>query len=225
MKEFDAEVVGVKDDKFVVLNRTAFYPNAGGQPYDTGKFIKNNEEFPVVYAGKFSGRVSHEVSKGGLSAGDKIRGVIDWKRRYLFMRYHTACHILSRVIYKEAKAVITGNQIGEKKTRIDFSLENFNKDEIKDYAEKANMIVGRGLAVNIKFLPRDEAFRIPAVVRLKMQIPQSIARIRIVEIENFDQQACGGTHVKNTSEVGHIEIVKAENKGKDNRRIYFKIGD
>jgi len=79
--------------------------------------------------------------------------------------------------------------------------------------------------VNIKFLPRDEAFKIPAVVRLKMQIPQSIARIRIVEIENFDQQACGGTHVKNTSEVGHIEIVKAENKGKNNRRIYFKIGD
>ena len=97
LKEFEATVESVKDDKYVVLNQTAFYPLSGGVAYDTGVFIKDNEEFPVVYVGKFEGKISHEVSKPGLKQGDKIIGKIDWPRRYKLMRLHSAAHLVSGI--------------------------------------------------------------------------------------------------------------------------------
>ena len=97
LKEFEATVEGVKDDKYVVLDKTAFYPASGGQAFDTGVFIKDGEEFPVVFVGKFSGKISHEVSKPGLKEGDKIIGRINWDRRYKLMRMHTAAHVFSSV--------------------------------------------------------------------------------------------------------------------------------
>ena len=89
LKEFETLVESVKDDTFVVLDKTLFYPNSGGQPHDTGILIKSGQEFPVVYAGKFGDVISHEVSLPGLVQGDKVKGVINWNRRYLFMKYHT----------------------------------------------------------------------------------------------------------------------------------------
>ena len=112
LKEFEASVESVKDDKYVVLDKTAFYPNAGGQPYDTGKFIKNGEEFKVVFAAKFGDVISHEVDKPGLKPSDKVKGVIDWDRRYRLMRMHTAAHVISIIIEIDANALITGNQCG-----------------------------------------------------------------------------------------------------------------
>lgn len=223
IKEFDAVVESVKDDKFVVLDKTAFYPNSGGQPHDLGVLIKDETEYLVDYVGKFSGKISHEVTKPGLKVGDKVKGVIDWNRRYKFMRYHTACHVLSAVIHKETGAKITGNQIGVDKTRVDFSLENFDRGQIKSYQDKVNKIINQEIPVNIKILSREDAFKIPDIVKLKMDFPESVKEIRIIELENLDMQACGGTHVRNTAEIGPIEIIKAENKGKNNRRIYFKI--
>ena len=105
LKEFEATVESVKDDKFVVLDQTAFYPQGGGQPYDTGVFLKDSEEFPVVFVGKFSGQISHEISKTGLQQGDKIKGKIDWERRYRLMRMHTAAHIMDAVLYEKAEAL------------------------------------------------------------------------------------------------------------------------
>ena len=111
IKEFEANVESIKDNKFVVLDRTAFYPTGGGQPHDTGFLVCNGEEYPVVYTGKFSGQISHEVSKIGLKAGEKVTGRIDWDRRYRLMRMHTAAHIIDAVLYKEAGALCTGNQL------------------------------------------------------------------------------------------------------------------
>lgn len=223
LKEMDATVESVKDDKFVVLDETLFYPNSGGQPHDTGVLIRDVEEFPVVYAGKFGGAISHEVSKPGLSAGDKVKAVIDWDRRYLFMKYHTACHILSAIIHNETGAQISGNQLGEEKTRVDFSLEDFDRELIQSYEAKVNEIIDISLPISIDILPRDEAFKIPSVVKLKDAFPPDIEEIRVITIPDVDRQACGGTHVADTSEIPHIEIFKAENKGKNNRRVYFRF--
>lgn len=222
LKEFDATVTKA-DGKFIVLDRTAFYPASGGQPTDTGKLIVNGEEYSVVFAKKVGSDISHEVDRDGLKVGDKVHGIIDWEKRYKAMRYHTACHILSRVIFDETRALITGNQIKENEARIDFNLEQFDREKVSVWCQKANKVIKKALPIELKILPREEAFQIPDLVRLKMMLPESIRDVRIVDIKGFDAQACGGTHVKNTKEIGEIEIIKTENKGKNNRRIYFKL--
>jgi misacylated tRNA(Ala) deacylase len=223
IKEFEATVERVTDNKFVVLDKTAFYPNSGGQPHDTGVLIKDNLDYPVVYAGKFGDVISHEVSRSGLSSGDAVRGIIDWDRRYLFMKSHTACHILSAVIHNETGAQISGNQLGEDKTRVDFSLNDFDREQIKSYEAKVNEIINKKLPVTINIMSNEEAYTIPSVVKLKNAFPPESQEIRVISIPGVDQQACGGTHVANTGEIPNIEIFKAENKGKNNRRIYFRF--
>ena len=118
LKKWDATVVSIKEDKYIVLDKTAFYPKGGGQPWDEGYIIKNGDKFKVVYVGKFSGEISHEVDKPGLKIGEKIQCELDWNRRYTFMRYHTASHLISNILYNRANAKITGNQIELDKTRM-----------------------------------------------------------------------------------------------------------
>jgi misacylated tRNA(Ala) deacylase len=218
-KEFEATVTDVADDRFVVLDRTAFYPDSGGQPHDTGVLVREEDgrEFPVTYTRKMDDLISHEVAiiDSVLAAGDRVTGRIDWGRRHLFMRSHTACHVLSAVIHKETGALITGNRIGEAKTRVDFSLKDFDRSEIKSFEEKTNEIIDQNLPVEIKILSKEEALEIPSIVKLKMDLPDR-EDMRIIDIVGYDSQACGGTHVGNTGEIGHIEVVKAENKGKNN---------
>lgn len=223
LKEFEATVESVKDDRFVVLDRTAFYPNSGGQPHDTGILMRDGEEFPVTFVGKFDGKISHEVSVPGLKEGDRVKGIIDWDRRYLFMKYHTACHILSAVIHSETGAMISGNQLAEDKTRVDFNLENFDREQLQSYEVRVNEIIDHDTPVEIDILPKDEAFSIPSVVKLKDAFPPDVKDIRVISIQDVDRQACGGTHVSSTGEIPHIEIFKAENKGKNNRRAYFRF--
>jgi len=223
LKEFEAEVKEVNQGKFVVLDRTAFYPNGGGQPFDTGTIAKGSEEFRVIYVGKFSGQICHQVDREGLEPGDRVRCTIDWQRRYALMRHHTAAHILSGVFHNESGAKITGNQLDVAKGRIDFDLENFDREKILEYFEKANEIVKKDLPVKVYFMPREEALKMPEMVKLANILPPAIETLRIVEIVGFDRQADGGTHVKSTKEVGKIVFLKAENKGKSNRRVYFSV--
>ncbi|TGC11599.1 alanyl-tRNA editing protein AlaXM [Methanolobus halotolerans] len=223
LREFEAAVKSVKDDRFVVLDRTAFYPNSGGQPHDTGTLLRDGEEFPVISVGRFDGKIGHEVSKPGLREGDRVKGIIDWNRRQLFMSYHTACHILSAVIHNETGAMISGNQLAVDKTRVDFNLENFDREQLRSYESRVNDIIDLDIPVEISLLPKDEAFSIPSVVKLKNAFPPELEKIRVIDIRNIDRQACGGTHVSSTGEIPHIEIFKAENKGKNNRRVYFRF--
>ena len=227
LKEFSAEVIEtiVKNEKFfVVLNQTAFYPQGGGQVYDTGKLInENNEEFKLISCIKKEGKVLHETDKPGLKKGDKIKCLIDWERRYKLMRSHTATHILAEAIFKETGALITGNQIDIDKCRIDFDLENNDQKLIKNAIEKANKVINKNLDIKIEFKSREEAFKISQLSKLAMGLPESIQEVRIVSIGDYDMQADGGTHVHNTREIGQIEFIKTDNRGKNNRRVYFKI--
>ncbi|MBI2653264.1 alanyl-tRNA editing protein [Candidatus Woesearchaeota archaeon] len=223
LKEFDAKVASVKDDKFIVLDKTAFYPSGGGQPNDAGIMICNGEEYPVVYVGKFDGKISHEVSKPGLKTGDKVNCRVDWERRYRLMRMHTAAHIIGAILYKEAGALYTGNQLGLDKSRIDFSLDVLDREKIQQYLGMANECVQKSVDVRIYYLPREEALKIEGIVKLASIMPPEVKELRIVEIPGIDLQADGGTQVKNTSEIGQISLVAIENKGKNNRRMYYTV--
>ena len=223
-KEFDAKVESVKDGKYIVLDKTLFYPNSGGQPHDVGILkTEDGAEYKIVFVGKFSGKISHEVDKEGLKPGDKVHGILNWQRRYMFMRMHTAAHLLSAIIYKKTGALITGNQLGEDKSRIDFSLEEFDKDILMHLQEEANQFIEEKLPVNTKIISREELEASEGLSKLAMGLPESVKEVRLVEIPGLDTQPCGGTHVENLGEIGKIEILKAENKGKNNRRVYFKV--
>ncbi len=227
LKEFEATVASVKDGKFVVLDRTAFYPNSGGQPHDTGKMTANGKTHNVVYVGKFGGNISHEVDGPGLKPGDKVSCAIDWNRRYQLMRMHTASHIISQVIHRDTGAMITGNQLDVDRSRIDFSVEEFDREKLKGFESEANSIVCRKLNIELEFIKGDaieEALKRPDLTKLARGFTQNFSLLRIVKIGDFDIQADGGTHVKNTNEVGKIEFVDFVNKGKNNRRIYFRLG-
>jgi len=224
IKDWEAEIVKA-DKKYIVLNPTAFYPNKGGQPWDTGTITRKSDGkvFRIVYVGEFGGDISHEVDEEGLEVGDKVKCTIDWERRYLFMRYHTASHVLAGVIYKNTGALTTGSQIAEDKCRNDFSLESFDRELLNGFEEESNRIIQEGHSVIFRFMSRDEIEKRPELFRLAKGIDPQIKIFRIVDIEGFDAQACGGCHVKNTKEIKGIKITDFVNKGKNNRRIYFKL--
>lgn len=223
LKEADAKVVSVKDGKYVVLDRTIFYPNGGGQPFDCGKIVRAGEDFGVVYVGKFSGEISHEVDHVGLQPGDKVHLVLNWDRRYKLMRSHTAAHVVASLLNQGTGALITGNQLDVEHIRFDFSLETFDRQVLEEYLKKANKLFGTDVPVKWYELPREEAMKIPGVVKMAGAFPPDIPLLRIVEIVGVDKQADGGTHVRNLREVGQVQLLKTENKGKNNRRIYFKL--
>jgi misacylated tRNA(Ala) deacylase len=215
-------VVEAAWDNSVSLKATAFYPESGGQPSDLGIISRDAEQFKVLKVESAEGRNLHILDREGLQPGDQVFGSIDWDRRYRLMRSHTACHILSAVIFQETGARITGNQIDLHRSRVDFSLESFDRTKMMDYVQRANQIVTQNRKVASRFLTREEAASLPHLVKLAMDLSAGDC-IRVVEIEGLDQQACGGTHVKSTAEVKGIQLVKAENKGRSNRRAYFEL--
>ena len=223
LKEFSATVTNIKDS-FVELDKTAFYPNGGGQPNDTGKIIKEEAEYDVVNVIKNEGKVLHQLnSADGLNVGDTIHGVIDWVRRYRLMKMHTTAHIIDAILYKEAGALATGGQLGIDKSRIDFSLDVIDKNRIKQFIDASNEIIKREIEVKSYYLAREEAMKIPGIVKLANVMPPNVERLRIIEIPDVDTQADGGTHVRNTSEIGEIVLLSVENRGKNNRRIYYTL--
>lgn len=227
LRECDAQVMkaGKIDGKnFVVLDRTVFYPQGGGQPSDTGKMIsQTGEEYKLLFAKNIGAEVSHELDREGLKTGDKVKCMVDWERRYKHMRMHTSAHIMAAVVNREYGALITGNQLGEQQTRMDFDAPAFTREKIPEVERKANEVISRGLPISIVFEEREKALARPELFRLKDVLPKEIPVLRILSIGDFDVQADGGTHVKNTSEIGKVKIVDMKNKGAENRRIYWEL--
>jgi Ser-tRNA(Ala) deacylase AlaX len=148
---------------------------------------------------------------------------LDWERRYRIMKMHTSAHILCAIVNRETGALITGNQISPDISRIDFSLEQFDREKISDYIKMANDIVKSALDVKTSFLKREEALKVPGLVKLANAAPPSVEVLRIVQIDDVDVQADGGVHVSNTIEIEEIIGKGAENKGKNNRRLYYTV--
>ncbi len=224
LKEFDANVVSA-NGKYIILDKTLFYPKSGGVEYDTGKIInkENGKEYNVVYVGKFEGEISHEIDKEGLNEGDEVHCVLDWDRRYKLMRYHTAAHLISGVFNRRYNLLITGNQLTPEKGRIDLNMEKFDIEFIKKIIDEANEIINKDLPVDIYYKDIEEAKKDPSLFKLAMEFPHEVKELRIVDIKGFDAQADGGCHVISLKEIGKIIFLEAVNKGKNNRRIYFTL--
>ena len=224
LKEWDAKVESVSQNKFIILDKTAFFPKGGGVEYDTGIMTtENGDEFNVVYTGKFSGKISHEVDREGLKEGNKVHCKLNWERRYLLMRYHTATHVLSGVLFNENNLKVTGNQLTTEKARVDLNMDEMNVDIIKEAIGKSNEIIQKQLPVDIYYKSRAEAEKEPGLFKLAIGFPHDIDTIRIVDIKGFDKQADGGCHVKNLSEIGKIKFQDYINKGKNFKRVYFTV--
>lgn len=222
LKEFDAEVVEILGDN-VVLDRTAFHPRGGGLPEDIGIIVKDGEEFKVLQVVSEDGKVLHNVPGHRFNVGDKVRGILNWERRYVIMRMHTGIHALAAVFNKRTGALITGNQVNVDKSRLDMNLEKIDRELINDVFNETNRELALGRTVKIYYLPREEALKIPGIVKLAEAAPPNVEKLRIVEIEGLDIQADGGPHVANTREVGELILLKIENKGRNNRRVYFTL--
>ncbi|MBI3859670.1 MAG: alanyl-tRNA editing protein [Thaumarchaeota archaeon] len=216
---FEANVEKVEGMR-VVLDRTAFYPRGGGLVSDVGTI----GGALVVEVTKEGEEVFHQMeTPPTLKPGDRVEGVLDWERRHRVMRMHTAAHILSSVVNGETGALITGNQIRPDESRVDFNLAEFDRDKMAHYIERVNATAGRGVEVESFFMKREEALATPGLVKLANAAPPTLDELRIVRIGDVDTQADGGVHVRNTKEIGTVVGVKTENKGKDNRRLYFTV--
>jgi len=225
LKEFEAVVENVSDGRFIMLDQSAFYPKSGGVDNDLGVFkrLSDNKEFKVIFARKIENEISHEVEELGLEVGDKILGILDWDRRFELMKYHTAAHVLSGVFFNEGNVKVTGNNLVLGKGRIDFNFPNFERDLVEKFVERSNEIIQSDLNVESYYITRDELEQDTSLMKLNMGLPKHIKHVRIIDIKSFDKQPDGGCHVSHLGEIGKISITKIQNKGKNNRRLYFEL--
>jgi misacylated tRNA(Ala) deacylase len=224
-REFTAAVL-TSDERGVVLDQSAFYPRGGGQPSDHGRlFDAGGASWPVTDLKREGSQVFHVLEGHERpEVGSTVSGELDWERRYLLMRTHTALHMLSGVIFREFGASVTGGNMEPGKGRLDFELASLEREMVGGIEAALTAEVEAARPIHVSTLDREEAFRIPDLIRTKVNlIPEHVQRIRVVDIEGLDMQADGGTHVANTQEVGGVSIVGYKSKGKGNKRLQIAL--
>ena len=223
LRTFDGEVVAASDG-WCALSRTAFYPGGGGQPEDQGRLEAGGEALAVDGVREDeAGEVWHHVGRD-LSPGTPVHGAIDWPWRFALMRAHALMHVVNTVARDWLGGAITGVQLGPERSRIDFRLPRFARELIPELEERVNAVLVRRLPIASSTVSEEEFLRRPELVRTAEVRPPVVGgRVRVVEILGFDAQACGGTHVHTTGEVGRARVVKFDNKGRDNKRFYWEL--
>ncbi len=223
LRDFEAEVVESRPGE-VRLTRTTFYPSGGGQPHDVGTLRSEESIWNVSAVRKEGEAVWHVLQEPGPPPGTRVRGVLDWERRYQLMRTHTAMHVLCGVIWRDYGASVTGGNMEPLRGRMDFEFERMQQELVREIEDRVNREVEAARPVRVAILPRHEAFQVPDLIRTKINLlPESIAQVRVVEIVGLDLQADGGTHVANTSEVGPLRILEYKSKGAINKRIVLGL--
>ena len=227
LEKFEAKVVKVDiGSRVLYLDRSAFYPGGGGQPCDLGFLSGGDFIAPVDRVKKQGDELLHFIGGNEIlpSVGSEVHGEINWERRHKLMRTHTGMHILCGVIFRDYGASVTGGEMDLLKGRMDFEFETLRADLVHIIEAAVNKEVEANREVRVNILPRDEAFKIPDLIRTKINLlPEGIKLVRTVEIVGLDLQADGGTHVRNIGEVGRIRIVDYKSKGAINKRIYVEI--
>jgi misacylated tRNA(Ala) deacylase len=226
--EFAARVAEVdREGGRIRLDRTAFYPGGGGQPYDLGTIQTAEGTLFVTSVKRESGAIWHTVgSDHDVSEGAEVQGVLDWTRRHQLMRTHTALHILCGVIWADYAIPVTGGNMEPLKGRLDFPFPSMSADLGAKVEKRINEEIGKAHEILVDFVPRSLADADPALIRTSANlIPQAIDPLRIIDIVGLDKQADGGTHVLSTAEVGVVRVVGTESKGKDNKRIRLEVLD
>ncbi len=225
--ETDATVVAVQAHA-VAFDRTCFYPGGGGQPPDTGSIRLDGGASLTVESAQVDEDdvIWHTVTSTppADSVGQTAHLAIDRDRRQALTRYHTVLHVLNTIALRDYEGWITGVQIGADYSRIDFKLEGFSAALCAELEKKVNAVLASNRALRAYYIPEEEFRRREDLLRtLEVKPPVSQGRVRVVEIQGFDAQACGGTHVDSTSQVGHLSIFRTENKGKINKRLYVRL--
>lgn len=218
-KECEAKILDFGDN-WIILDQTVFYAEGGGQLGDTGLIKAGQQEIQIENTIKENNLIKHIFnSKFEFEIGDNVTCLIDWDRRYNLMKMHTSLHLLCSLV----NAKVTGGSVGDGKGRLDFNLDfKPNKDELKD---NLNDLIQGNHDITISWISAQELDKNPDLVKtMSVLPPRTNGSIRMVRIgDNIDYQPCGGTHVKNTSEIGLVEINKVENKGKLNKRVAISL--
>ena len=223
-KTTDAKVFRIVDEG-VILDRTIFYPEGGGQPGDIGSIrLEDGLDLVVTNTVKTSNGILHIVNakKSEMVTGQSVTMNIDWERRFRHMRMHTALHLLC----SQVEGAVTGGAIGAQKSRLDFNIPG-ERPEKEELEEKMNNLIAGDHKISISWISDEELKANPDLVRtMSVRPPMGTGSIRMIRIgDNIDFQPCGGTHVKSTLEIGYIKVGKIENKGRQNRRINITLGD
>ncbi|OLS20844.1 MAG: Alanyl-tRNA editing protein AlaX-M [Candidatus Heimdallarchaeota archaeon LC_2] len=224
LQELNAIIIGITSEG-VILDKTIFYPQGGGQPSDRGTLIgiDNDHQIKIIGMKRDGGKLIHIIAdeqENKFIVGDKVNAKIDWDYRYKLMKHHTSLHVLSAVVYRKFEAKVTGGTIYEDKARLDFDLPELNRETALELVKETNEELQKGHKISVEFVSREEADSRPELIRTKINLlPASVTEIRLVKIGDVDLQADGGLHVKSTDEIGIVELKKIENKGKGRKRI------
>lgn len=225
LKDCDARVVAVTEQGGVVLDRTVFYANSGGQPGDTGALVTaDGNRVPVetaIFTDAAKSEIAHVLAAGtsSLQVGDKVRAEIDWDKRYGRMRIHTALHLLSAAL----PYAVTGGSVGDRDGRLDFDIPDAGLDKDAITARLAEMIATNA-PVTSRWITDAELKANPGLIKtMSVKPPMGTGKVRLIEIEGLDLQPCGGTHVRSVGEIGTVKVTQIEKKGKQNRRVRIAL--
>ncbi len=225
LKQCDARVLAITEHGGIVLDRTVFYANSGGQPGDSGALANiDGIRVPIetaVYIDIAKTEIAHVPAPGASTpkVGDSVTALIDWEKRYGRMRVHTALHLLSAAL----PYAVTGGSVGESEGRLDFDIPDagLDKDAI---ATKLAEMVAANATVTARWISDEELIANPGLVKtMSVKPPMGTGRVRLIEIAGLDLQPCGGTHVRTTGEIGNVRVTQIEKKGKLNRRVRIAL--
>jgi len=225
--EAQAKLIAVRDNS-IAFDQTCFYPGGGGQPPDDGSvMLQSGEVLEIASAYSDADDIIWHLSKSQPPSGIvglPAKLMVNKERRLALMRYHTVLHVLNTVALRDYGGWITGVQIGADYSRIDFKIEGFSAAMCTELEQKVNAVLKENHPVKSYFIPEEEFRTREDLLRtLEVKPPVSHGRVRVVEIQGFDAQACGGTHVSTTAEVGRFSVFRTENKGKINKRLYVRL--
>jgi len=225
LREWDATVLHSSADDGIVLDRSAFYPGGGGQPPDHGVLLWGGVQTRIVGARGGDEFYLVPAEDDPLPpAGTTVRGALDDDRRSTLMRTHSGLHLLSGVVFRDFGALVTGGNMEPGEARMDFNLPEIPADFKASVEAACNVEVDADRRIDVRVLPRDEAFAIPDIIRTATNlVPPHLTEVRIVDIVGLDTQADGGTHVASTRQIGRIQVAKVENKGKGFRRVRIRL--
>jgi misacylated tRNA(Ala) deacylase len=225
LREWDCTVLWSDPAEGIVLDRSAFYPGGGGQPPDHGVLLWQGVTTRIVDTRK--GDEFYLIPAEGdpvPPAGTNVRGALDDERRSTLMRTHSGLHVLCGTVFRDFGALVTGGNMQPGEARMDFNLPEVPPGFKQDLEAAVNAEISADRAIVARVLPREEALRIPTLVRTQDALPPlDDPEIRVIDIAGLDVQADGGTHVASTAQVGPIEVVKVESKGRQNRRVRIRL--
>ncbi|MBO3745601.1 alanyl-tRNA editing protein [Streptosporangiaceae bacterium NEAU-GS5] len=226
LRSFDAVVLAATPEG-IVLDRSAFYPGGGGQPADHGTLLWQGVETRIVGARKGDDLYLIPAEDDPIPpVGTTVRAAVADERRSALMRTHSGLHVLCGVVFRDYGSLVTGGNMEPFSARMDFNLPEVPPG-FKEAVEAAcNAEIAADRRIDVRVLPRDEAFAIPDIIRTATNlVPPEVSEVRIVDIVGLDTQADGGTHVASTKQIGRIRVAKIESKGKGFRRLRIEISD